>query len=369
MDVNYDPHKMWVFVNTSHCSITGARLTVITSTLHGPKQSSTDSLTTHLDNFNLVLSEYYKFSGKISETQAACLLISTLLPEYDTMVKMIYMTVKDLTIPKVSLLLLELEVQSGGWANSAVYKISTASAQSCSPSDQPIRRAKCTRAVCIGPHNCQDCFELPQNSEKKAVWIAKQEAGRAARAKARGHISTGVCGLKTVKAPSSSTASMLSFYTSLETVEMVDNSLKASATSVSDNLCGDWALLETGASHHMFHNENLFVASSIKINDNPSQRLKLAGGGVSLGFKATGTVKLRAGDGSIFALNNCLLVPELSKNLISVGALFKSNAVPFVHEGSFDNFSVVKDDLAVFNEAFVSNLMFLALDKVSTSSQ
>lgn len=175
MDVNYDPHKMWVFVNTYHCSITGARLTVITSTLHGPKQSSTDSLTTHLDNFNLVLSEYYKFSGKISETQAACLLISTLLPEYDTMVKIIYMTVKDLTIPKVSLLLLELEVQSGGWANSAVYKISTASAQSCSPSDQPIRRAKCTRAVCIGPHNCQDFLNYLKTPRKRLCGLRSRK--------------------------------------------------------------------------------------------------------------------------------------------------------------------------------------------------
>lgn len=167
MDVNYDPHKLWVFVNTYNCSITEARLTVITSTLHGLKQSSTDSLTTHLDNFNLVLSKYYKFSGEMSETQAARLLTSTLLPEYDTTVKMIYMTVKDLTIPKVSSLLLESEVQSGGWANSAVFKMSTASAHSSSSSSHPVRRAKCTPAVFLRPHDRQECFELPQNPEKK----------------------------------------------------------------------------------------------------------------------------------------------------------------------------------------------------------
>lgn len=198
--------------------------------------------------------------------------------------------------------------------------------------------------------------------KKKAAWIAKQEAGRAARFKTRGQSHSGVRGLKTVKAPSSSAASILSFYTSLENVDMEAVSLEASAVSVTNNHHDDWDLLDTGASHHMCRDESLFVASSLKVNKNPSQRLKLAGGGVSLGVKAIGTVKPKAGDGSIFALNNCLLVPELSKDLISGGALFKSNVVPVVHEDTPENFSVVKDDLAVFNGAFVGNLMLLALD-------
>lgn len=78
-----------MFVTSYHCSITEAHLTVITSTLHSLKQSSADSLTSHMDKFNLVLNEFYKFSGEISETQAARLLISTLLPEYDTTIKRI----------------------------------------------------------------------------------------------------------------------------------------------------------------------------------------------------------------------------------------------------------------------------------------
>lgn len=61
--------------------------------------------------------------GKMSKTQATRLLIRTLRLEYNTTVKMIYMTVKDLTIPKGSTLLLESEVQSGVWANSAVYQL------------------------------------------------------------------------------------------------------------------------------------------------------------------------------------------------------------------------------------------------------
>lgn len=181
MTISYDPCKLWLFVNSYHCSITEARLTVITSTLHLLKQGSSETLSAHLDKFNLVLNEFYRFAGEMSETQATRLMISTLRPDYDTTVKMIYMTVKDLSIPKVSALLLESEVQSGGWANSAVLQLSTAAASASSTSSNANRRAKCTQSTCVGPHDRAECFELPQNAAKKAAWIAKQEAGRAAR--------------------------------------------------------------------------------------------------------------------------------------------------------------------------------------------
>lgn len=210
MTVAYDPYRLWSFVNSYHCSITEARLTVITTTLHSLKQGASETLTAHLDKFNVVLNEFYKFSGGMSETQATLLLISTLRPEYDTTVKMIFMTVKDLTIPKVSSLLLESEVQSGVWANSAVYQLSTAAASSSTSSTQPGRRVKCTQNSCVGPHERQECFELPQNAEKKAAWIAKQEAGRAARYRARQPTESSVRGIKTVKAPVSNSATMMS---------------------------------------------------------------------------------------------------------------------------------------------------------------
>lgn len=121
----------------------------------------------------------------MSETQAARLLISSLLPEYDTTVKMIFMTMKDLSILKVSAVLLESEVHLGGWANSAVYHLSSAAASSSSNSSSYGKRVKCTQGACVGPHDRRECFELPQNAEKKAAWIAKQEAGRAARSRGR----------------------------------------------------------------------------------------------------------------------------------------------------------------------------------------
>lgn len=259
MTITYDPYRLWKFINSYHCSITEARLTVITSTLHSLKQKLSDSLSTHLDNFNIVLNEFYKFFGQMSKTQATRLLISSLRPEYDTTVKMIYMTVKELTIQKVSNILLESEVQSGGWANSAVFQLSSHAASTESISGNQFRRSKCTQAVCVGPHDRQECFKLSQNSEKKATWIAKQEAGCVARSQGRSVNKTGVCGVKTVKAPMAHSATIMLFYVSFDNVSLQESSVKASYVTSPDGDPGTWALLDTGACHHMFNDESMFL--------------------------------------------------------------------------------------------------------------
>lgn len=145
MTIDYDPHKLWVFISTYHCSITKARLAVITSTLHGLRQDGSETLTAYLDKFNLVLNKYFKFGGELSDTQAAQLLINSVKSEYDTTVKMIYMTVKDLTIAKVSMTLLESEVHLGSWANSAVSQLSVAAVSTSSSSQSYGKRQKCTQ--------------------------------------------------------------------------------------------------------------------------------------------------------------------------------------------------------------------------------
>lgn len=159
-----------------------------------------------------------------------------------------------------------------------------------------------------------------------------------------------------MKAPELNVSSMLSFYTSYGLIEMSQDPIEASSVSLTRSEKTKWALLDTGASHHMFNDESLFVALTLVSNNNPSQRLEIAGGGVSLAVKALGMVHLKAGDGSTFALNTYLLVPDLAKILISGGAMFKAQAIPVVHEGNTSNFSVVEEDLAIFNGTFMGNL-------------
>lgn len=76
----------------------------------------------------------------------------------------------------------------------------------------------------------------------------------------------------------------------------------------------------------MFNDPTLFEASSVTPISDINQHLQLAGGDVSLAVKSKGTVHLKAGDDSVFALKNSLYVPELTKNLIAGGALIQVNS-------------------------------------------
>lgn len=68
---------------------------------------------------------------------------------------------------------------------------------------------------------------------------------------------------------------MMTIYTLYGEVDLSSSDLEAATASPSGDSSSSWALLDTGASHHMFNDESLFVLASIKLNDNPSHRLKL----------------------------------------------------------------------------------------------
>lgn len=128
-----------------------------------------------------------------------------------------------------------------------------------------------------------------------------------------------------------------------------------------------WGLKDTGASHHMFNTVSFFVPSTLRRIEDPNKRLRLAGGNATLAVHSVGTVKLKAGDGSVFQLRECLYVPELSKNLIAAGALIKQGVVTILNEDDKECFAMIKGDLVLFNGVFCGNLMLLGLEPVSLS--
>lgn len=121
-------------------------------------------------------------------------------------------------------------------------------------------------------------------------------------------------GRKKVVPPSANVASLsenvacLSLHASYEEIEQPSTDVSASVDHSRGSLV--WALHDTGATHHMFNNLNLFVKSSMVMVSNSNKRLKLAGGDVSLAVYSEGKVKLKAGDGSTFELTDCLYIPD-----------------------------------------------------------
>lgn len=162
-------------------------------------------------------------------------------------------------------------------------------------------------------------------------------------------------------ANATSVSDVLSFHTSYEEVG-------GCAHATSTTSC-DWALHNTGATHHVFKDRSLFDDATFKKNSGSSKRLKLAGGDVSLNVQGVGNIKLKAGDGTTFELKDCLLVPDLSRNLVAGGLLKVKGVRELFDDTDMPSFSLVKGNLALFNGYIGSdNLMHLKLKPVSHPS-
>lgn len=131
----------------------------------------------------------------------------------------------------------------------------------------------------------------------------------------------------------------------------------------------DWALNDTGATHHVFKDHKFFKSESFKENDVSSKRLKPAGGEVFLNVNGQGNIVLKAGDRTTFEFLNCLWVPDLSRNLVA-GGILKSKGVRELYDSAdSSNFSLIKGNLALFNGYIGNdNLMHLELKPVSQST-
>lgn len=175
-------------------------------------------------------------------------------------------------------------------------------------------------------------------------------------------------GRKKVSPPSansvstSGNSSVLALHTSFEDIDTPE----AAVASKSGGQV--WALHDTGATHHLFNDIRLFDKPQPKSVNNSNKRLKLAGGDVSLAVHSEGSVRLKAGNGSIFELKDCLYVPELSKNLIAGGRLRLKGVREYFDDGDNQKFSLVLNGLALFNGYIGTNgLMNIAIDPVSHS--
>ncbi|MBW0536449.1 hypothetical protein O181_076164 [Austropuccinia psidii MF-1] len=76
-------------------------------------------------------------------------------------------------------------------------------------------------------------------------------------------------------------------------------------------------VIDCGATHHMFNSAAFFLS----INKTPPMNVSTGDSGSSLRTKGVGTVTISCNN-HLFTLNNCLFVPNLNCNLISLLKLF-----------------------------------------------
>lgn len=212
----------------------------------------------------------------MTDTQSARMLIMSIPSFSETTIKLICATVWPLTRKGVSDYL-RLYEQRHEWSSHAIREVNGVAA---GQSQKKNTTTKCTETECIGPHPAGDCWSKPENFEKRDKYFARRK-GQSSTASGSGQSpSSNIRGVKKVIRPtvhSVSSGDPLAFHTAFK-----DMGGSASAVHTGHD---DWALHDTGATHHVFKDPKFFKNELFKENDVSSKRLKLARGDVSLNFK------------------------------------------------------------------------------------
>jgi hypothetical protein len=120
--------------------------------------------------------------------------------------------------------------------------------------------------------------------------------------------------------------------------------------SSSKNHCGEW-ILDSACSYHMFPNKHLF-----------SRLEEFDGGVVLMGnddvceIKGIGTIHLKMHNGVVKTLTEVRYVPDLKKNLFSLGVLESSGYKIIIHDGVL---RAIRGALVILRGTRKGNLYFL----------
>lgn len=367
----YNPHSLWMFLKDRHYLINAQRLASVTKTLSTITIARGDSIPGYLDKFENLFIEFTRYGGKMDDTQSAIQLIDSIDRLTESTVEFIHSTISPLTRREVSKYLREYDMRHN------FVTEATREARNVEQSANTVsrgRRIECTETVCKGPHPADRCWSKPVNFPERDDFLARRRANRTGWSQKTSSTSAvrgshpPVRGMKRLTNPTASANSvtqseeMMSLHTSFEIVG-TSPSANASTSSSSGVV---WALHDTGATNHMFNSRAMFVADTLKPVDDPNRRVKLAGGEATLAVEGIGKVRLKAGDGTVFELTECLLVPELSRNLIAGGVLKKKGVREMFDTEDPSCFALVKNGLALFNGVILHNgLMNLAIESVS----
>ncbi|MBW0473456.1 hypothetical protein O181_013171 [Austropuccinia psidii MF-1] len=121
----------------------------------------------------------------------------------------------------------------------------------------------------------------------------------------------------------------------------------------------DQIVIDCGATHHMFNNIKLFtdfpksIRSEVATGDSQSQLMETGIGKVTLKC-----------NNKILKLENCLLVPSLKCNLISMLKLFKNQLTVHCQNNVF---SLVSNNKVLLTGEIINRLMYIKYNLPSAS--
>lgn len=251
---------------------------------------------------------------------------------------------------------------------------------------------RCTPRRCDGGdhHLPEDCFKLPQNAHKLKEWENEkknsgkwrsynQQSQRQSRGRSGNSHMTSV---RTYGNNISHDATPDEFLESLSNLRIEEReitynveldgkySCSAAVQTVAHHLgkCLKIGLMDTGASHFMMNDKELFVKGSITPNKDPSALLRLAGGSATLPIEGFGQYVQMNSKGERIVFNDVLYAPDLNHNLLAGGRLVRSGVTTELLKDP--HFRLVDRKKEIFVGSFVGegSLPFVQLNPVSQPS-
>lgn len=119
----------------------------------------------------------------------------------------------------------------------------------------------------------------------------------------------------------------------------------------------------------MFNTTDHFVSNSLVCDTDPTKRLTLAGGDLTLEVHSVGITAFQDSEGGRVEFRNSLYIPSLNKTLIAGGALVKAGVHSVVNPSNPVIFAMMCNRRQLFDGFFSGNLMVMRLNplKVNTS--
>lgn len=372
LELFYSPQKLWEETRLFHAPPTEAARFRLETELDNFKQGYKIDTLTHLDKFNNLKDRFILSGGKKTSDQLARRLLHSLNPSHKDIVDSIIRNISPLAFDTV-----ESEIKRILSESNTVGSSGGQASHIQDEANQAVnfrRKTKCTPTQCQGPHPAASCFAKPENFAARD----KRRDELIAAGKWRGPIpittaptSTNVnhAGPSDVAALNLAMQQMSLASQANHTTVLNCQYYCSNTAATAPDLMNDWALNDTGASHHMFRTTVHFIANSIVPNPDPSRRLTLAGGDKTLSVHSVGIVELLDVLTGRIELHHALYVPELNKNLIAGGALVKKGVTSLVHPEDPKIFSMFCNGRRLFDGFFSGNLMFIRLRSIGNNNK
>jgi hypothetical protein len=255
----------------------------------------------------------------------------------------------------------EFKFSSTGKLSDGIHNLKLAGNTSRQPNPP---RQKCTPTQCIGPHQAEKCFKLPENPKAERKWFKKRGLNPPGR-----HLNnannTSTNPKQTEQGKPSKTNTPSAVANNVNSViapkkkEYVFVAFGNEVNLVHPTFEAIW---DSGASSHMFNNYAFF--KNIKNTFLPHDAIMTAGS-EELKVGACGKVVIKGVTIKKFTLCDSLYIPTLRNNLIAAGALKQKGAIEVAHPSNPLKFIIAFDNETFLRGRYVKNLMVVTSEPVS----